>query len=164
MSIGFDVKANKRNTKSLFFILIFRLTSFFVKRKSNIIFLILGIPFRIFYKFFIQWLMGIDIAEETKIGQGFIVYHGQGLIVHGSTIIGDNVILRQNTTIGLKRDNENAPQIGNNVQVGANCVIIGDITIGANTVIGAGTIVTKSIPANSVVYGSPLIIKPGVQV
>ena len=41
------------------------------------------------------------------------------------------------------------------MDVGASAIIIGDITIGDNVVIGAGSVITKSIPANSVVVGNP---------
>lgn len=45
--------------------------------------------------------------------------------------------------------------IGDNVWIGAGCVILAGVTIGNNTVIGAGSVVTKSIPAGVVAVGSP---------
>ncbi|WP_370519400.1 DapH/DapD/GlmU-related protein [Flavobacterium sp. 9AF] len=54
--------------------------------------------------------------------------------------------------------------MGNNVEIGANAVIIGRITIGDNVIIGAGAIVTKNIPSNSIAYGNPLIIKDRINV
>ncbi|MBC7401314.1 MAG: serine acetyltransferase, partial [Mucilaginibacter sp.] len=71
----------------------------------------------------------------------------------------DNCTLRNSTTIGNKKQADGtfgpAPRIGNNVDIGANVIIIGDIEIGDNVVIGAGSVVTKSIPANSVAVGNP---------
>ena len=52
-------------------------------------------------------------------------------------------------------DNNQLPTIGDNVEVGANVVIIGDIEIGNNVVIGAGSVVVKSIPSNCIVAGNP---------
>lgn len=58
--------------------------------------------------------------------------------------------------------------IGNNVWIGARCFIRAGITIGDNVVIGAGTVVTRDIPANSVVFGRthleirPLVAAPGI--
>lgn len=45
--------------------------------------------------------------------------------------------------------------IGDNVWIGAGCVILPGVTIGENSVIGAGSIVTKDIPANVVAVGNP---------
>lgn len=71
--------------------------------------------------------------------------------------IGKNFTVRQCTTIGNKKDGRNdlVPVIGDNVNVGANVVIIGDITIGNNVIIGAGSVVTHDIPDNSIVVGNP---------
>ena len=140
------------NTKGKIFIFFFRLSSFFTKNK---ILKIVGIPVRLFYKIIIQWFLGIDIPDETKIGKGFDIYHGQGVVISSDTIIGDDVMVRQNTTIGNSTVGGGAPIIGNNVQIGANSVIIGEITIGKNSVIGAGSVVVKNVPDNCVVAGNP---------
>jgi len=147
-----DFIRNKKNTKGLLFVICFRVCNFFSR---NIFLKIIGIPFRILYVFFIQWGMGIDVIASTSIGKGLVVFHGQGLIVNGDTVIGDNVTLRHNTTIGNAREGSKCPVIENNVDIGANCVVIGNITIGANSVVGAGSVVVKSIPPNSVVVGNP---------
>lgn len=88
-----------------------------------------------------------------------MLFHGQALVVNQGVIIGENCTLRNSTTIGHKRQADGTfspcPRIGNNVDIGANVVIIGDVEIGDNVIIGAGTVVTKSIPANSVVVGNP---------
>ena len=110
---------------------------------------------RLFYKVFFQWVLGIDISDQTKIGKGFIVYHGQGLIINSDTIIGENVIIRQCTTIGNSKFGGKCPVIGNNVNIGANSVIIGDIKIGDNAIIGAGSVVVKDVQEFTVVAGNP---------
>lgn len=141
-----------RNTKSDLFNYSFKISSFFTRSK----FLrIVGFPFRLIYVIIIQWMLGIDIKDTTQIGSNFVLYHGQGLVVHPNVRIGDNVVLRQNTTIGVSHDGGGCPNIGDNVAVGANCVIIGNIKIGENSKIGAGSIVVKSVPPNSVVVGNP---------
>ena len=45
--------------------------------------------------------------------------------------------------------------IGNNVWVGENVAILPGVTIGLNSIIGANAVVTRDIPANSVVGGNP---------
>jgi putative colanic acid biosynthesis acetyltransferase WcaB len=141
-----------RNTKNNIFLFCFFLSNFFAKSK----FLrIIGFPVRVFYVIFIQWFMGIDINDTTRFGIGFQVFHGQGLIIHSNTTIGNNVTVRHNTTIGVARDGGKCPVIGNNVNIGANSVIIGDIEIGNNVIVAAGSVVVKSIPNNMLVAGNP---------
>ena len=115
---------------------------------------ILLCPLWITYRYYFNWILGIDISEYTKIGKGLIVWHGVGLIVHPNTIIGDNVVLRHNTTIGAKDDGL-APVIEDNVDVGTGVVIIGNITIGHDSKIGAGAIVTKTCAPHSILVGNP---------
>ena len=70
--------------------------------------------------------------------------------------IGDNFRCKNNITIGNTNDNDSLrPQIGNNVYIGANAVVIGNITIGDNVVIGAGAVVTKDLPPCAIVVGNP---------
>jgi serine acetyltransferase len=116
---------------------------------------IIGLPIRLFYKLFVNWLLGIDISDTTQIGKNLIVWHGIGLIVHPKTIIGDNVVLRHNTTIGSSKHNGGAPILCNGCDIGSNSVILGEIIVGENSKIGAGSVVTKSVPPYSVVVGNP---------
>lgn len=140
------------NTKGTIFFFFFRLSSFFSRNK---VLKIIGFPIRFFYKFMFQWLFGIDIPDSTKIGNGFNVFHGQGLIINSDTLIGENVVVRQNTTIGNSKLGSGSPVIEDNVQIGANCVLIGEITIGENSIIGAGSVVVKNVEKNSLVAGNP---------
>ncbi len=140
------------NTKGNLFLLMYKASNYYSnKSKYNII----GFPIRFIYKIFIQWILGIDIPDTTKIGYGLNLYHGQGLIVSDTTIIGNNVTVRHNTTIGNAKPNGGCPVIGDNVNIGANSVIIGKITIGNNSIIAAGSVVIKNVPENVIVAGNP---------
>lgn len=101
----------------------------------------------------LQVKYGIQIGYGLDIGGGFTINHYGGIVIAQSAKIGNNFNIRQNTTIGNKGGS--APEIGNNVIVGANAVIIGNIKIGDNAVIGAGAVVVKSVDENSVVVGNP---------
>lgn len=113
---------------------------------------------RCLYGLYTQFVLGCDIKPSTKIGTGFKIFHSaHASVVSPSTIIGNNVSLRQNTTIGAKRFDgaEKSPVIEDNVTIGPNVCIIGDITIGEGAIIGAGAVVVKDIPPHAVVAGNP---------
>lgn len=116
--------------------------------------MILFFIYLIFYRFFVEWVLGIEIPWSVKIGAALKLYHGQGTVINPGTVIGNNCTIRQNTTIGNK-NNGASPVIGNYVDIGANACIIGEIEIGNNVVIGAGSVVVKNVPANCVVAGNP---------
>ena len=80
--------------------------------------------------------------------------HYGNIIINGGVNIGENVTIFQGVTIGSVRG-KGVPQIGNNVVIGPNSIIIGNITIGNNVMIGAGSIVTKNIPNNATIVGNP---------
>ena len=158
--IQLDFKSNftYRNPKPFVIVFSFRITSFFAQNRFKLI-KIIGFPIRILYRLIIEWVLGVEIPDTTRIGFGLKIHHGIGLVINPEVIIGNNVVLRHNTTIGHVIDLEGnclgSPIIGNNVDVGANVVIIGNIIVGNNVIIGAGSVVVKSIPSNSVVVGNP---------
>jgi len=102
-------------------------------------------------------MTGIEIHPGAKIGQGFFIDHGMGVVVGETTIIGDNVLLYQGVTLGgtgLEKGKRH-PTIGNNVVIGTGAKVLGNITIGDNSYIGANAVVIKDVPPNSTVVGVP---------
>ncbi|QRQ61204.1 serine acetyltransferase [Sphingobacterium multivorum] len=154
-----DFEANKGNFYGKFIVFHFRIAQYF-STHENRFFRLIGYPIYKFYRIFFPIFMSVEIPDLAIIGKGFCLWHGMGLVINQQVIIGDNVLLRHNTTIGNKYEGSPCPIIGNNVNIGAHCVIIGEVTIGDNVIIGAGTIVTKSLPCNSIAYGIPMLIKP----
>jgi putative colanic acid biosynthesis acetyltransferase WcaB len=151
-----DWQANRRNFKGQLVLFMFRLVCLI---NRSMIAKVIFFPYLMFYRYLVEWVWGIEIPRKTTIGKGLALYHGQALVVNLGVVIGDSCTLRNSTTIGNKKQADGtfsrAPRIGNNVDIGANVVIIGDIEIGDNVIIGAGAVVTKNIPANSVAVGNP---------
>lgn len=96
---------------------------------------------------------GIQIPHTTKIGYGFYIGHGVGIIINSGTTIGNNVNISQFLSIGT---NKHTPAtIGDNVYIGPNVCIVEDVKIGSNTIVAAGAIVIRDIPENSTAVGCP---------
>ncbi len=104
-----------------------------------------------------RWLTGIEIHPSARIGTGFFIDHGMGVVVGETAEIGDHVTLFQGVTLGGtgKERGKRHPTLGNHVVVGAGAKILGGITIGDNVKVGANSVVLKSVPANSTVIGVP---------
>ena len=100
---------------------------------------------------------GIEIHPGARIGEGFFIDHGHGVVIGETAIIGDNVTLYQGVTLGGtgKEQGKRHPTVGNNVMIGAGAKVLGSVTIGNNCKIGAGSVVLKDIPDNSTVVGVP---------
>lgn len=104
-----------------------------------------------------RFLTGIEIHPGVKIGEGFFIDHGMGVVIGETAEIGDNVALYQGVTLGgtSLMKTKRHPTLGNNVVVGAGAKLIGAITIGDNVKVGAGSVVVTSVPANATVVGVP---------
>ena len=103
---------------------------------------------------------GIDIHPGAQIGESFFMDHGTGIVIGATCIIGNNVKVYQNVTLGAKSFplNENGnpikgiprhPIIEDNVVIYAGATILGRITIGQDSIIGGNVWLTESVPSNS---------------
>lgn len=96
-----------------------------------------------------------DILIAGNIGGGFTLFHGFSSVVVVSKA-GKNLSVYQQVTIGKNpKDKDAAPNIGDNVNIYAGAILMGNIKIGDNVEIGAGSVVTKDIPNDCVVVGNP---------
>jgi serine O-acetyltransferase len=104
-------------------------------------------------RFFTQ----IEIHPGAKIGQGFFIDHGAGVVIGETAEIGDNVTLYQGVTLGGtgKEKGKRHPTIGNNVVISCGAKVLGSFRVGDNVKIGAGSVVLKEVPPNSTVIGVP---------
>ncbi len=116
-------------------------------------------PFSLLYKLLykiVQILTGIELPCEVPVGKNFRIDHFGDIIISGYASFGDNCIIRNGVTVGLKNISEKAaPCFGNDISIGAGAKILGNITIGNNVDIGANAVVLKPVPDNSIAVGIP---------
>jgi serine O-acetyltransferase len=115
-----------------------------------------------------RFMTGIEIHPGAKIGKGFFIDHGMGVVIGETAEIGENCLLYHGVTLGgvsLEKKKRH-PTLGNNVVVGAGAKVLGAITLGDNVQVGANAVVLKDVPPNSVVVGIPgrVVIQDGRRV
>lgn len=124
----------------------------------------LRVPFSFAYKvlkFFSEMLLGMELPCEAIIGRRFVIEHIGGIVVSGDAVFGDDCVMRNGVTVGLRnRGVRGAPLIGNRVDIGAGAKLLGPIHIGDDVAIGANAVVISDVPANSIAVGIPARIIP----
>ncbi|WP_345951106.1 sugar O-acetyltransferase [Mucilaginibacter sp. PAMB04274] len=118
----------------------------------------------------IEKAIRIDYGINTTIGSNVFINFNFVLLDCAPVTIGNNVFIAPNVQIYTARHpidpiernkhigSASPVNIGNDVWIGGNCVILPGVSIGDGCTIGAGSVVTKSIPANSVAVGSPCAV------
>jgi len=104
-----------------------------------------------------RFLTGIEIHPAAKIGVGFFIDHGMGVVIGETAEVGENCLLYQGVTLGGtgKEKGKRHPTLGSNVTVGAGAKILGAIRVGNNVVIGANSVILKPVPDNAICVGVP---------
>jgi maltose O-acetyltransferase len=101
----------------------------------------------------------LSIGHGSSIGAGSRVYGatiGEGVMMGASvTILKDNHVVGADGIALAHRTPPSPPVIGNGAWIGDAVVILPGRTIGAHAIVGAGAVVTKDVPARSVVGGNP---------
>lgn len=106
-----------------------------------------------------------DFGKNIHIGDNVFFNTGCSFQDRGGIFIGDGCMIGMNVNIATLNHGLDvatrgttfaAPvRLGNNVWVGSNATILAGVTVGDNAVIAAGAVVTKDVPANTVVGGVP---------
>jgi serine O-acetyltransferase len=103
-------------------------------------------------------LTGVEIHPGARIGGGFFIDHGAGIVIGETAEIGDNCVLFHNVTLGGTGHHKGKrhPTIGDNVLIGTGATLLGPLKIGNNVKIGANTFLYMvDIPDNCTVVGTP---------
>lgn len=104
-----------------------------------------------------RFLTGIEIHPGARIGKGFFIDHGMGVVIGETTEIGNNVTLYQGVTLGGtgKQRGKRHPTLEDNTVVGVGASVLGAITIGRGARIGGGAVVVKDVSPYSTAVGVP---------
>lgn len=114
-------------------------------------------------------LYGGDIGEGLKIGNNSNIGPFAYIGCSGFIEIGDNVMISPRVSIFAENHDFDNPniimkeqgvtkkfvKIEDDCWIAANSIILAGVTIGKGSVIAAGSVVTKDVPAYSVVAGVP---------
>ncbi len=118
----------------------------------------------VIFSYLLRFIFSCWLPHTVRCGSGLVLgYGGLGVVVHGDTVLGDNVHIDQHVTIGGNATEFGVPVIGSDVYIGAGAAILGPIRLGDNCVVGANAVVLRDVPAGSVVVGAPAhIVRSGI--
>ena len=154
MNLREDIRANRGQSKGQLVVVAYRLAHAArepVDRRPRV----WAIPVGIVYRLAVEWVLSVEIPWGTVIGRRLRVFHGAGIVINDRTVIGDDVTIRQNVTLGNVHPEGPCPVVGDRVELGAGCIVLGGIRIGDDARVGAGAVVTKDVPAGGTVVGNP---------
>lgn len=112
---------------------------------------------------FCRNVYGIELRQTVTIGRRFQIGHQSGIIIHRFATFGDDCIVRQGVTLGIANEERwvkgMGPVIGNNVSFAPGAIVIGNVCIGDNVQIGPNCVVTNDIPSDRILFmGSPRVL------
>lgn len=104
-----------------------------------------------------RFFTGIEIHPGARIGKRLFIDHGMGVVIGETCEIGDDVVIYQGVTLGGsgKEKGKRHPTIGNNVVIGSGAKVLGSFKVGDQVNIGANSVVLKEVPPGSTVVGIP---------
>ena len=109
-------------------------------------------------------MTGIEIHPGAEIGKRFVIDHGSGVVIGETAVIGDDVTLYHDVTLGgvapsidsqAQVGQKRHPTLGDGVIVGSGAQILGPISVGAHARVGANSVVTKDVPSSVTAVGVP---------
>ncbi|GAB3440137.1 serine O-acetyltransferase [Phycicoccus ginsengisoli] len=104
---------------------------------------------------------GVEIHPAAVIGRRFFIDHGMGVVIGETAEVGDDVMLYHGVTLGgrslekVKRH----PTVGSRVTIGAGARVLGPVYIGDDVQIGANSVVVKDVPSGAIATGVPATIR-----
>ncbi len=98
-----------------------------------------------------------DIHPAARMGCGIMLDHATGLVIGETAVVGNNVSILQEVTLGGtgKDEGDRHPKIGDGVLISAGAKILGNIRVGEGAKVGAGSVVLEDVPPHTTVAGVP---------
>jgi serine O-acetyltransferase len=103
-----------------------------------------------------MYFLGCDIGRALP--KSVFLPHPMGIVVHGGTKIGDDVVIGHQVTLGGRDLTGAAPDVEDGVYIGAGAKLLGGVRIGRGATVGANAVVTKDVPAAATVVGANRIL------
>ncbi len=102
-------------------------------------------------------IFAVDIHPAARIGIGIFIDHAHAIVIGETAVVGDNVSLLHNVTLGGtgKETGDRHPKIGDNVLLAAGAKVLGNISVGRCSKVAAGSVVLNDVPPNKTVAGVP---------
>ena len=121
---------------------------------SNALLVRLPRKIAVFRHLFWSVITAADIPINCKIGGGLLIPHPNGIVIHPDVIIGVNCLIFQQVTLGSV-SGCTTPTIGGHVDIGAGAKVLGGIQIGNDVKIGANAVVLMDVPDGKTAVGVP---------
>jgi putative colanic acid biosynthesis acetyltransferase WcaB len=111
------------------------------------------------YWAFVYVVVGVELPVDARIGPRLRLYHPHTIVINPHASMGSDCHLRHGVTIGNRFDREGhelpSPRLGDHVELGAGCVVLGDIDVGSYARVGALAVLLESVPPGAVAVGNP---------
>lgn len=109
-----------------------------------------------------RMMTGIEIHPGARIGRRFFIDHGVGVVIGETAIVGNDVMLYHQVTLGGRSSNpgKRHPTVGDGVTIGAGAKVLGNIDIAAGSQVGANSVVLRAVDEASLVVGIPAVNRP----
>lgn len=102
-----------------------------------------------------EFVLGSALHRETEVGPDLHLIHGDGIRIAPLARLGARVGIMQSVTIGTSPDRPGAPNIGDDVFIGAGARILGPVKIGARARVAANSLVISDVPEDATAIGVP---------
>ncbi|MFM7889878.1 MAG: serine O-acetyltransferase [Actinomycetota bacterium] len=103
------------------------------------------------YANWVRTVTGIEIHPAAEIGRRFFIDHGMGVVIGETAVIGDDVMIYHDVTLGSTKymKGKRHPTIEKGVVIGAGARVLGPITIGEGARISANSLVVRDVAART---------------
>ncbi|ROS06121.1 serine O-acetyltransferase [Sinobacterium caligoides] len=115
------------------------------------------VPLALYFQNCIATVFDVDIHPAATIGFGLMLDHATGLVIGETAVVGNNVSILHEVTLGGSGCSQGArhPVVGDGVLISAGAKVLGGVTIGEGAKIAAGSVVLSSVAEHTTVAGVP---------